>query len=103
MTTQNISAVSQNEGLKNFIIGKVWLNAGRGGQLIMDRDNPANIVLTPGMKINLTDQTAKKREGKIDADFSVSVLLPTETANRLIAEKQALIAKRNGTNQNDED
>ena len=93
MSTQ-IKAVSQNEGLMNFIIGKVWLNAGRGGQLIVDRDNPAEIILTPGMRINLTDQTDKKREGKQDADYSVSILLPTADAMRLIEEKKSKIADR---------
>lgn len=94
MSTKQVSAVSQNEGLMNFIIGKAWINQGRGAQLIIDRDNPVDIVLTPGMKINLTDQTSQKREGKMDADYSVSILLPTETAERLIEEKKALIANR---------
>ena len=92
--SNQIKAVSQNEGLMNFIIGKVWLNAGRGGQLIIDRDNPADIVLTPGMRVNLTDQTNRKRDGKLDADYSVSVLLPTEQVQRLIEEKKTLITNR---------
>jgi len=92
--SNQIKAVSQNEGLMNFIVGKVWLNAGRGGQLIIDRDNPADIVLTPGMRVNLTDQTDKKREGKLDADYSVSILLTETDAMRLIEEKKALITNR---------
>jgi hypothetical protein len=95
MSIEQIKAVSQNDGLMNFIIGKIWLNPGRGGQVIIDRDNPADIILTPGMKINLTDQTGKKREGKADADFSVSILLPEQQAIELIEKKKALIANRN--------
>ena len=93
MSTQ-IKAVSQDNSLMNFIVGKAWLNAGKGAQIVMDRDNPGDIILTPGMRINLTDQTADKREGKQDADYSVSILLPVAEATRLIAEKKALIAKR---------
>ena len=93
MSTQ-IKAVSQDSNLMNFIIGKLWLNEGRGGQLVIDRDNPADIVLTPGMRVNLTDQTDKKREGKQDADYSVSILLQKADAIRLIDEKKALIAAR---------
>lgn len=102
MSNQQIKAVSQNEGLMNFIIGKIWLNNGRGGQIIIDRDNPADIILSPGMRINLTDQTAKKREGKVDADFSVSILLPEETALKMIEQKKRLIAERKGMNQDEE-
>ena len=93
MSTQ-IKAVSQDSNLMNFIIGKLWLNEGRGGQLVIDRDNPADIVLTPGMRVNLTDQTDKKREGKQDADYSVSILLPKADAIRLIEEKKSMIATR---------
>ena len=46
------------------------------------------------MRINLTDQTSNKREGKQDADYSVSILLPTEQAIKAIEEKKALIATR---------
>lgn len=93
MTTQ-IKAVSATQGLMNFIVGKVWLNPGRGGQLIVDRDNPGDITLTPGMRINLTDQTDKKRDGKQDADYSISILLPEAEALKYIAEKKELIANR---------
>ncbi len=93
MTTQ-IKAVNQDSNLMNFIVGKIWLNAGRGGQLIIDRDNPADIVLTPGMRVNLTDQTDKKRDGKLDADYSVSILLPKTDAIRLIEEKKTLVTNR---------
>jgi len=85
-TMQEVTPVSQNDGLKNFIIGKVWAQSqdgSRAGSIKINRSLPAKLVITPGMTLFLTAN--KKREGKQDADYSVSVLLPKETADRLIA------------------
>ena len=92
--SQNIIGVNQNEGLMNFIIGKAWKN-GDNINIVFDRDNPSDVVCKAGSSLRLTDVENKKREGKVDADYSVSVLLPRETAETLINEKKALIAKRN--------
>jgi len=88
---ENIIASSLNEGLKNFIIGKLWINSvdgSRPGAIRINRNLATDIILKAGATLFLN--TNKKREGKQDADFSVSVLLPVDTANQLIeAEHQA--------------
>lgn len=96
MSTETIVAARQNSGLMNFIIGRAWLNTdtGRVGNLIINRDLPHDLVLHAGTTLLLTDQTDRKRAGKLDADYSVSILLPTEQAQRLIEETKAIAASR---------
>ena len=89
--TQAVVASSLNQGLKNFIIGKMWLHSvagNRPGAIRISRDLPTDVVLKAGTTLFLNTNT--KREGKVDADFSISVLLPAATADALIqAERQA--------------
>lgn len=88
---QPIVASCLNQGLKNFIVGKLWVNSvdgSRPGAIRINRNLATDIILKAGATLFLN--TNKKRENKQDADFSVSVLLPVETADRLIeAEHQA--------------
>ena len=92
--TQSVIASSLNEGLKNFIIGKLWVNSvdgSRPGAIRINRNLATDIILKAGATLFLN--TNKKRENKQDADFSVSVLLPTATADKLIeAERQQKLA-----------
>ena len=92
--TQSVIASSLNEGLKNFIIGKLWVNSvdgSRPGAIRINRNLATDIVLKAGATLFLN--TNKKRENKQDADFSISVLLPVDTANQLIeAERQQKLA-----------
>ena len=90
----SVQASPLNEGLKNFIIGKLWvnsINSSRPGAIRINRNLPTEIVLKAGTTLFLSIN--KKREGKQDADFSVSVLLPTATAETLIAASQKLAAE----------
>jgi len=83
--TQSVIASCLNQGLKNFIIGKLWVNSvdgSRPGAIRINRNLAADIILKAGATLFLN--TNKKREGKQDADFSVSVLLPTATTDKLI-------------------
>lgn len=101
-TMQPIVAVRQNSGLMNFIVGKLWLNdeTGRLANLNINRDLPQDLVLKAGTSLLLTKQT--KRPGKMDADYSVSILLPTEQAKQLIQATKDNTARRNAADQNDD-
>jgi len=93
--TNTIIASQTNSGLKNFIIGKMWVNSLDGvrpGSIKISRDLPGDITLNPGSTLFLS--VNKKREGKQDADYSISVLVPVATADELIKAEQELIAKR---------
>lgn len=94
---QPVVASNTNAGLKNFIIGKMWVNSqdgSRPGAIRISRDLPTDIVLKAGTTLFLNTNT--KREGKVDADYSVSVLLPTATADQLIeAERMNAAARLN--------
>ena len=96
MSNETIVAAKQNSGLMNFIIGRAWLNTdtGRVGNLIINRDLPHDLILQAGTTLLLTDQTDRKRVGKLDADYSVSILLPTEQAIKLIDETKSIAASR---------
>ena len=96
MSNEKIVAAKQNSGLMNFIIGRAWLNTdtGRVGNLIINRDLPHDLILQAGTTLLLTDQTDRKRVGKLDADYSVSILLPTEQAIKLIDETKSIAASR---------
>ena len=94
MTTQ-IVASTANSGLKNFIIGKVWATSrdgSRAGAIRISRDLPADLVIKAGTTLYLSAN--RKREGKVDADFTVSILLPEATANELIAKTAELASVR---------
>lgn len=94
MSNPIIAAVS-NEGLKNFIIGKLWLSSqdgSRPGALRISRDLPSDIVIKPGTTLFLNRNN--KRDGMNDADYSVSILLPAATADSLIAQERQLAADR---------
>lgn len=85
-----VVASSTNSGLKNFIIGKMWINSqdgSRAGSIKINRDLPCTIALKADTTIYLHTNT--KREGKNDADYSVSILLPTSTTDGLIAKVNA--------------
>lgn len=96
-TTTKTAVVAQNtnSNLKNFIIAKLWLSDKSGtkaGSIKINRDLPRDITLTPGTALYLHANT--NREGKQDADFSVSVLLPSQLANQLIGAQRQLFATR---------
>lgn len=98
--TAPVEAVASNSGLKNFIVGKAWATSQDGvrpGTLRINRDLPRNIILKPDMTLFLNKNT--KRDGKNDADYSVSILLPTALADTLIAEEHALAEARKATEQ----
>ena len=85
IATQNVERT-----LKNFIIGKLWTTSKDGsnpGVLRINQNLPKDITLTKGTSLFLHEQ--KKREGKMDADYSVSVLLPIAIADELIAMTQS--------------
>ena len=82
---QPVIASSLNQGLKNFIIGKLWIHnvtGNRPGAIRISRNLPTSVTLEPGATLFLN--TNLKRDGKQDADFNISVLLPTETVDKLI-------------------
>lgn len=90
MPNEQAVAAEVNRGLKHFIIGKFWINSidgTRPGAVKISRNLPRDIVLKAGTTLFLNNN--KKREGKTDADYNVSVLLPTAIADKLI---QATIA-----------
>lgn len=94
-TSPAVEAVASNTGLKNFIVGKMWATSQDGvrpGTLRINRDLPRNIILKPDMTLFVNKNT--KREGKNDADYSISILLPTATADALILEEHALAEAR---------
>src|SRR3990167_4759263 len=93
--TKAIVASALNEGLKSFIIGKLWIhsmNGSRPGAIRINRNLATDVIIKAGATLFLNTNT--KRDGKQDADFSVSVLLPTATANQLIEveRQQKLVA-----------
>ena len=96
METNNSIAVQDNGALnKTFIVGKIWIRSKDGtrpGCLRVNRDLPQNLTIHPGATLILHENI--KRIGKMDADFSVSVILPAETANRLIAAQKRKLAVR---------
>ena len=90
-----VTASTSNAGLKNFIIGKMWTNSqdgNRPGAIRISRDLPTDVVLKAGTTLFLN--TNSKREGKNDADYSISILLPTQLADSLIEAERNLSAKR---------
>jgi len=96
-TAKPVAIVAQNtnSGLKNFIIGKIWCTSKDGtkaGSIRINKDLPREITLTPGTVLYLHANT--KREGKLDADYSVSVLLPSKLADELIGTQRQLFATR---------
>lgn len=81
------------QGLKNYIIGKLWItnvSGNKPGAIRISRNLPSDLVLKAGSTLFLNQNT--KREGKQDADFSVSVLLPTELADKLIQTQKLAIS-----------
>ncbi len=93
MSNESVVAANVNSGLKNFIIGKMWsssVDGSKPGAIRISRNLPANIVLKAGTTLFLNHNT--KREGKVDADYSVSVLLPVAIAEKLIKAERAVAA-----------
>lgn len=85
MSKESVVASITNAGLKNFIIGKMWVNNVNGtrpGAIRISQNLPADITIKAGTTLFLNNN--KKREGKIDADYSVSILLPAKIADQLI-------------------
>ena len=98
MTNEQIIAKPANDGLKNFIIGKLWIlsqDGSRPGSIQISRNLPKDIVLTKGT--TLFFNTNEKRADKQDADYSVSVRLPIAIADELIALERAAVAARKAT------
>ena len=96
MDNASVVAGNATTGLKHFIIGKLWAKSRNGqnpGVLRINRNLPANITLTPGTTLFLTRNN--KREGKIDADYSVTVLLDEKVANDLITKERQATSERN--------
>jgi len=92
----SVSPVAPNQGLKSFIFGKVWINSpesNRPGTASVSRSLPTEITLKAGMTFALHLNT--KREGKNDADYSMSILLPTETVDKLIEVEKVNASKLN--------
>jgi hypothetical protein len=93
MDEKTIQASNTNQGLKNFIIGKMWLTSqdgNRPGTIKISRNLPSDVLLKAGTTLFLGQNT--KREGKMDADFNVSILLPEAVANQLITAEKAIAA-----------
>ena len=91
---KNVEVSTVNDGLKHFIIAKMWVKSqdgSRAGVIRTSRSLPANIVLKANTTLYLSPNN--KRDGKQDADYSISVLLPTETTNQLITAEQVLVEK----------
>lgn len=95
MSTSTIAPSPTNSGLKHFAIGKMWLtslNGNKPGTIRISSSLPKDIRLTPNSTLFLSFNT--KRAGKSDADYNVSVLLPTEAVDKLIQEEKAIIQRR---------
>lgn len=82
-------SISGYESTRLLNIGRFWVNADAtpenrrpalSGQI--DRDLPVTITLAPNAKLVLYPNN--KRDGKRDADFRLSIELPTATANDII-------------------
>lgn len=87
--------LESNNGLKPCIIGKAWkpnTETNRFGSIKISRSLSQEIVLKAGTTLTLAPNN--QREGKQDADFNVSVLLPAEVANRMINEMKEGEAER---------
>ncbi|MCR4260820.1 MAG: hypothetical protein NUV96_00530, partial [Candidatus Colwellbacteria bacterium] len=57
-----VVASAANAGLKNFIIGKMWVNSvdgNRPGAIKISRDLPTDIVLKAGTTLFLTTNTKR--------------------------------------------
>lgn len=94
MSKEQIAIQGQSDGLKSFIIGKLWITSTDGqrpGSLRISRTLPKDMVLTKGTVLSM--HLNKKREGKQDADYTVSVRLPEAQADELIALEKAERAK----------
>lgn len=92
MDTLTIDTLRAN---KNVIIGKAWKpnpETGRQGSIKISRDLPIDLVLRAGTSLNVNFNN--QREGKQDADYNVSVIIPTAQANELIETMKASAAKR---------
>lgn len=90
-----IKPAKVNQGLKPFIIGKLWTSSkdsNRPGALVISRSLQESFEISAGQRFNLFPNT--KREGKQDADYSVSMLLPEAEADRLIEAERAFNATR---------
>lgn len=86
-----IQASTINSGLKSFIVGKMWLTSkdgSRPGCIRISRYLPKDIVLKPSVTLFIHQNN--KRAGKADADYSISVLLPTAVTDNLIAQERLL-------------
>lgn len=91
----SVVAQNQNSGLKQFIVAKMWTTSkdgSRPGVIRVSRDLPQDIVLKASSVLFLN--VNQKREGKMDADFSVSILLPEVQATELIAKQRELASQR---------
>lgn len=90
-----IAVHGSNVSNKTYIVGKIWIRSKDGtrpGCVRINQDLPQNLTIHPGATLILHENI--KRTGKMDADFSVSVILPAETANRLIAAQKRKFSVR---------
>jgi len=82
MSTTTIER-DEKQATKREFVGRVWLNEVREGEhkgkkffnVRIDRA-VTKLVLTPESKIQMWEN--KKREGKQDADYRMSIILPEE-------------------------
>jgi len=91
--------VQQAQTAKPLIIGKEWLTSKDGtrlGRLVLSNKLPFELVLrTPTKDIVLPKGAVfnrfpnQKRDGREDADVSVSIYLPADITDELIAMQRA--------------
>ena len=96
-TNEAIIAEPVNSTLMRFIFAKLWVKSQDGknpGSIKISRDLPRDIVLKAGTTIALHDNNQRLDQGKQDADYSLSILLPRELAMELIEQEKALKAER---------
>lgn len=82
--------------MQSFIFANGWFpveGSNQSGTVKISRDLPENIQLTAGAVFNINLNT-RKREGKQDPDFNLSIQLPIDTANQLMVDMKANASKR---------
>lgn len=95
---ENAIQAQSTQQFKNFIFGKIWLTSKDGmrpGSFKVIRDLPRDILVKAGQTYPI--HINAKRDGKKDADFSVSILLPVDVANQMIAAQAQMKAQRSTT------
>ena len=100
---ENTLTIDTLRANKNVIIGKAWKpnpETGRQGSIKISRDLPIDLVLKAGTSLNVNFNN--QREGKQDADYNISVIVPTTQADELIETMKASASKRTAENADQE-